>query len=32
MTKLKYTPTISKVFYTGKYKENSAKHGAMQWN
>ena len=27
---LEYAPTISKVFYTGKYEKNSAKHGAMQ--
>ena len=29
---LEYALTISKVFYTGKYEENSSKHGAMQWN
>ena len=27
---LEYALTISKVFYTGKYEKNSAKHGAMQ--
>ena len=27
---LEYALTISKVFYTGKYGENSSKHEAMQ--